>query len=100
VELHQTTADASGVMTMAPVEAVPVPAGGSTELAPGGYHVMLFGLTQPLAEGAIVPLTLTFQSGTVIEVGAVVSSVAPGSSPGPAGSQPPMSSPPMPSPAM
>jgi copper(I)-binding protein len=80
VELHQTTADASGVMTMAPVPEIPVPAGGKTELAPGGYHVMLIGLTEPLLEGGVVPLTLTFRSGTVIEVQAVVSAVAPGGS--------------------
>jgi len=105
VELHQTTADASGVMTMAPVESIPVLAGGSTELAPGGYHLMLIGLVEPLVEGGMVPLTLTFQGGSVIEVAAVVSPVAPGSSampsssgmpmhpPAPMGSHAPMASP-------
>jgi copper(I)-binding protein len=105
VELHQTTADANGVMTMAPVESIPVAAGGSTALAPGGYHLMLIGLVEPLVEGATVPLTLTFQSGATLQVDAVVAPVAPGSSaapsspgmpmgsPAPMGSQPPMASP-------
>jgi copper(I)-binding protein len=92
VELHQTTADASGVMTMAPVPSIPVPAGGSTELAPGGYHVMLIGLVEPLVEGAMVPLTLTFEGGAILEVGAVVASVAPGSSGSPMSSPAPMGS--------
>lgn len=93
VELHQTTADASGVMTMAPVESIPVVAGGSTELAPGGYHLMLIGLVEPLVEGAMVPLTLTFQGGASLQVDAVVSPVAPGSSAMPSGSGMPMASP-------
>ncbi|MFN8518575.1 MAG: copper chaperone PCu(A)C [Chloroflexota bacterium] len=93
VEIHQTTTDANGVMAMAPVASVPVPAGGRTELAPGGYHVMLIGLLEPLLEGDVVPLTLTFQSGTVIEVQATVSAVAPGSSAVPMGSVVPGGSP-------
>ncbi len=93
VELHQTTADASGVMTMAPVESIPVPAGGSAELAPGGYHLMLIGLVGPLQEGAMVPLTLTFQGGATLQVDAVVSPVAPGSSGMPSSSAMPMASP-------
>lgn len=92
VELHQTTADASGVMTMAPVESIPVPAGGRTELAPGGYHLMLIGLVEPLVEGATVPLTLTFEGGAVVEVTAVVSSVSPGASVAPGASEMPMAS--------
>jgi len=92
VELHQTTADASGVMTMAPVPEVPVPAGGRTELAPGGFHVMLIGLTEPLLDGGMVPLTLTFRSGAVIEVEAVVSAVAPGGSASPMGPGTPQAS--------
>lgn len=81
-ELHQTTTDAAGVMAMAPVPEIPVPAGGRTELAPGGYHVMLIGLAQPLLEGESVPLTLAFRSGTIVEVRAA----APGASGMPMGS--------------
>ncbi|MBX3031679.1 MAG: copper chaperone PCu(A)C [Chloroflexi bacterium] len=79
-ELHRTAADAGGVMSMMPVAAIPIPAGGSTELAPGGYHVMLIGLREPLAAGSMVPLALTFESGHVLEVAATVSDVAPGTS--------------------
>ena len=29
-------------------------------MAPGGYHIMLMGLKQPLKEGDHIPITLTF----------------------------------------
>jgi copper(I)-binding protein len=46
---------------------IPVPAGESVELAPGGYHGMLMGLTATLAEGDSFPVTLSFQnSGEVV----------------------------------
>jgi len=36
------------------------------ELQPGGFHVMLMGLTGPLEEGGHFPVTLTFErAGTV-----------------------------------
>jgi copper(I)-binding protein len=38
-----------------------LPAGKPTELKPGGYHVMLMALDRTLAEGEIVPITLTFE---------------------------------------
>jgi protein SCO1/2 len=57
VELHTHQND-GGVMRMRQVERIDVPAGGQTTLAPGGYHVMLIGLTGPLTEGTTVPLTL------------------------------------------
>lgn len=69
-ELHTHRME-DGVMRMRPVEGgIEVPAGGSVTLAPGGLQVMLLGLKAPLAEGATVPLTLTFEkAGTVtIEV--------------------------------
>lgn len=43
-----------------------IPAGGSHALQRGGDHVMLMGLTAPLADGDVVPLTLDFGAcGTV-----------------------------------
>jgi copper(I)-binding protein len=61
-ELHQTTRD-GGVMKMRPVKAIPVPAGGQTELKPGGYHIMLMGLKQDLTPGEKVAVTLKFEHG-------------------------------------
>jgi copper(I)-binding protein len=70
-ELH-THSMVDGVMRMGPVEGgVPVPAGGSVTFAPGGLHVMLMGLSTPLAAGMKFPLTLEFEDGgtKILEVG-------------------------------
>ena len=59
-EIHSSTQH-EGMMHMQAMEAVELPAGKPVELKPGGYHVMLLGLTQALKEGQSVPLTLTFE---------------------------------------
>jgi len=45
-----------------------LPAGATTELKPGGYHVMFLGLKQPLAEGESYPVTLVFEKAGKLEV--------------------------------
>ncbi|MBX3032063.1 MAG: copper chaperone PCu(A)C [Chloroflexi bacterium] len=81
VELHVTEADAQGMMSMHPVPEVAVPAGGSVELAPGGYHLMLIDLVAPLEDGTDVELVLSFRSGTTLTVQARVGAGAPMASP-------------------
>ncbi len=61
VEIHEMKMD-GGVMRMRPITALDLPASRTVELKPGGYHVMLMDLKQPLAEGETVPLTLTVES--------------------------------------
>lgn len=61
-----------GGMTMRPVESIPLPAGGEAELKPGGLHVMLLELVDPLEEGSTIALTLELESGETIEVDAEV----------------------------
>ena len=68
-QLH-TMIDDNGVMKMRPVAGIDVKAGGSVTLKPGGFHVMLMGLKQPLVEGESFPLTLTFE-----KAGAVATTV-------------------------
>ncbi len=58
-ELHQSRMN-NGVMEMRPVASLPVGPGHDVTLAPGGYHLMLMGLKQPLKPGDHFPLTLTF----------------------------------------
>lgn len=72
VEIHETTADDSGMMAMHPVERIPIPAGGSVELKPGGFHIMLIGLTTPLEVGSKIDLTLKFASSAPVTVQAEV----------------------------
>jgi copper(I)-binding protein len=59
VELH-TMSMQGGVMKMRPLAAIVIPAGQPVTLSPGGIHMMLEGLTQPLREGQPFPLTLSF----------------------------------------
>lgn len=67
VEIHEMQDD-NGVMRMRAVPALAVPAGGEVQLAPGGYHLMFFGVTQPFTEGEEIPVALSFQSGATVNV--------------------------------
>ena len=71
VEIHETTMEGD-VMAMRPVEAIEIPAGGEVSLEPGGYHIMLIDLQQPLAAGDSVELTLIFEQAGRITVTAEV----------------------------
>lgn len=69
VELHEMVMGDGDVMRMQPVEGgIVVPAGGYAQLRPGGLHVMFIGLTQDLQPETTMDLTLTFDSGEVIEL--------------------------------
>ncbi len=59
VEVHEMSMD-GGVMRMRAIPQLPLPAGRTVNLKPGGYHVMLMDLKGPLKEGETVPITLTF----------------------------------------
>jgi copper(I)-binding protein len=73
VELHETVSDGAGGMTMRPKEGgFRIPAGTSHELAPGGDHLMLMGLTGPADAGAEVELVLHFADGSTRAATALV----------------------------
>ena len=52
-----------GAMMMQEVEAIAVPAGGSVSLEPGGLHIMLLELAEPLEAGTSFDLTLILDDG-------------------------------------
>ena len=59
--LHRS-AMADGMASMRAMDqGLPVPAGQTIVLRPGGDHIMLAGLTRPLALGQKIPATLVFQ---------------------------------------
>jgi len=60
VEIHEMKQE-GGMMKMGAVNRVALPANKTVELKPGGYHIMMMDLAQPLREGDTVPLTLTFE---------------------------------------
>jgi len=72
VEMHATSM-AGGVMSMARVDTVAIPAGGEATFGPGGYHLMLIGLTRTLKAGDRAPVTLSFASGAHVTARLTVS---------------------------
>jgi copper(I)-binding protein len=60
IELHSYTRD-GGVMRMAQVPGITIGPGELAPLVPGGYHIMLSNLTQPLRDGDRFKLTLVFE---------------------------------------
>lgn len=60
-ELHTHIME-DGIAKMREVEGgIPIPAGETTMLQRGGYHVMLMGLTQQFITGETITLILTFE---------------------------------------
>lgn len=67
VELHETVANAAGVMEMRRVEGgFAIPAGGDLTLEPGGNHIMMMDLAAPIEAGAEVTVTLTFSDDSTL----------------------------------
>jgi periplasmic copper chaperone A len=67
VEIHETQT-VKGMMQMRQVASVSCPAGATLKIEPGGLHVMLLGLKQPLMEGSRVDLTLRFRHAGVLSI--------------------------------
>ncbi len=59
-QLH-ATAQVDGMMTMRPVTRLELKAGTPVQLAPGGMHVMLTGLREPMAAGTQIAVTFRFE---------------------------------------
>jgi hypothetical protein len=60
------------MMGMRPIERLEIPAGGTVELKPGSYHIMLLELTNELKAGDKVEITLTFEEAGEVKVTAEV----------------------------
>jgi hypothetical protein len=66
-EVHESFTE-NGVMKMRAGPNLPVPAGGTVTFAPGGLHIMLMGLKQPLVANQSFPLTLIFAHAPAVTV--------------------------------
>ncbi|HKT53467.1 MAG TPA: copper chaperone PCu(A)C [Caulobacteraceae bacterium] len=60
VEIHRTMVT-RGVVSMPPVGPVTIPAHGQVSFRPGGYHLMLEDLKEPLKDGGEQNITLVFR---------------------------------------
>ena len=65
--LHAVETDANGLHRMVELKVLNLRPGEAVILAPGWMHLMLIGLSGKLEEGTVLPLTLTFASGTTLE---------------------------------
>lgn len=61
VELHEVSTDTAGMTGMHPIERIDIPAGETVRLEPGGFHLMIMGLTSELAVGGTLELDLVFE---------------------------------------
>lgn len=71
IEIHESMAT-DGMMTMTPLQSVPVAANESVSFAPGGKHLMLFGLDPKVAPGGTMAIDLKFAKAGKISVTAAV----------------------------
>ena len=87
-EVHEMKMEGD-VMRMRQISGVDLPAGVAVELKPGGYHVMLLDLKQPVLPNSTVPLTLLFKDARGVEskldLSVTASASAPSESGKPAG---------------
>lgn len=67
-ELHESITENDVIRMLPRPEGFAIPASGSVELAPGGKHVMLLNLEQPLNEGETIAITLRFELAEPISV--------------------------------
>ncbi len=67
VEIHEMAMD-GGMMKMRAVKGIDLTPGATVEFRPGGYHVMLEELKQPLKQGDQIPVLLTFEKAGTVEI--------------------------------
>lgn len=68
VEVHEMAMN-NGIMTMRPLnDGLGIDPGKTVKLAPGGYHLMLMDLKNPLKQGDKVPVTLQFEKAGKVAV--------------------------------
>jgi copper(I)-binding protein len=68
VQLHEMKMEGDVMKMQELPGGIPVPAGQTVMLKPGGLHLMFMQLKQPLVEGNQVPVTLTFEKAGTVEL--------------------------------
>lgn len=79
VELHATKMTDDGVASMTPTGGVDLAAGAKISMAPGGAHIMLIGMTDPVVAESAPTLTLEFENAPAMEIVFEVRDAAPDS---------------------
>ena len=68
VQLHEMKMEGEVMKMQELAGGIPVPAGETVTLAPGGLHLMFMQLKAPFVEGESVPVTLTFEKAGTVEI--------------------------------
>ena len=68
IEIHNVDVDAAGTMSMFEIDSLVVDPDSTTMLEPGGAHIMIFGLKEPLNEGEMVTMLMSFDDQPPIPV--------------------------------
>lgn len=67
-QIHEMKMD-NGVMEMRELtDGLPIPAGATVALSPGGYHIMFVDLKHPVKPGDVIHTTLTFEKAGKVDV--------------------------------
>ncbi|WP_292065544.1 copper chaperone PCu(A)C [Brevundimonas sp. UBA7664] len=72
VQIHESRMESNMMIMRELRDGLPLPAGQGTALEPGGNHLMLLGVREPLVAGDAVTLKLTFATAAPVEVTARV----------------------------
>ena len=68
MEVHEMAMEGDVMKMRELADGLPIPAGKTVELKPGGFHIMFMELQEPLVEGETVAVTLTFERAGEVEV--------------------------------
>ncbi len=68
VQIHEMSMQDNVMKMRELTEGLPIEAGKTVSLAPGGFHLMMMELKAPLKAGDKVPVTLTFEKAGKVEV--------------------------------
>ncbi|NCP10341.1 MAG: copper chaperone PCu(A)C [Sphingomonadales bacterium] len=66
-EMHESAKGADGLVTMKKLEYADIPAGEDVKFAPGGKHVMVWGIDPKVIAANKMPVIFVFQNGDRIE---------------------------------
>lgn len=68
VQIHEMAMQGDVMKMRKLSDGLPIGAGETVTLAPGGLHLMFMGITQRFVEGQTVPVTLTFEKAGTVEL--------------------------------
>ncbi len=71
-ELHETTIDGQGVMSMQHIQQINIASGATVQFEPGGLHLMCIGLKDELKSGDQIPIKLSFANSDDVRVEAEI----------------------------